>query len=199
MTPESCLVPSGSQNERRQLRGSLRLSRECRPLWSEQAWAGCSCAWRHRVEERNKAGGRRKAEGGGLRAVDGWVRSRGVAAPPVAPGPAGGRCGVGSREAVARKTRGEGYSAPAAAAAGEYLGPRPQEARKPGGRLETALLSFYSSALPQRPPLRSCSAGRARPARQCRRGNRVHDDARCAGSRGSGGCYGTEGFEASLP
>lgn len=31
---------------------------------------------------------------------------------------------------------------------------------------------------------------------QCHRDNCVHDDARCAGSRGSGGCYGAKkGFE----
>lgn len=74
----------------------------------------------------------RLMEGGGLRAGDGRVRSRGVAAPPAAPRPAGGRRGggggVGSREAGGSEDAGRGgrYSGPAAAAAGEHRGPRPQ-------------------------------------------------------------------------
>lgn len=50
---------------------------------------------------------RRETEGGELWAVDGWVRSRGVAAPPAAPGRPVVGAGIGSREAMTWKTRGE--------------------------------------------------------------------------------------------
>lgn len=189
--PKDTRVPSGPFRVPSQCHGTLRLSLECRPFGPGRsglaAAVPCVTALRR---------GGRWAQGGWLPAGDDWVRSRGVAAPPTSPWPAGGR---GLLEAVAqlhRERRHSKHRGPRRHS--KHRGLRWQEARKEGGTgLEAALLSAYGRALQQRPPC-SCTGGRNRSARlpQCHRDNCVHDDARCAGSRGSGGCYGAKkGFE----
>lgn len=131
--PKDTRVPSGPFRVPSQCHGTLRLSLECRPFGPGRsglaAAVPCVTALRR---------GGRWAQGGWLRAGDDWVRSRGVAAPPTSPWPAGGR---GLLEAVAQLHRERRHS--------KHRGLRRQEARRreePGWRqLCSALMAARSS------------------------------------------------------